>query len=123
MLALMPLLNESQVSAYEQTKECLVKLFALLMKIENSTSVKLDYLLSIYLNWYNNFDGSNGLKADCFLALMRFVKRLNRVDIMIERMRQIGRDCANWTMTVEEKRNLLKEVAHALERVNDPAAF
>lgn len=54
---------------------------------------------------------------------MQFCERLERLDIMIEKMRLIHRDSAGWKMTTEEKRHLLKEVSHALDRVNDPQAF
>jgi hypothetical protein len=80
-------------------------------------------VLSIYLNFYNSCDGLNGLKSITFLALMQFCERLERLDIMIEKMRLIHRDSAGWKMTTEEKRHLLKEVSHALDRVNDPQAF
>jgi hypothetical protein len=35
-------------------------------------------------------------------------------------MRSIGKDCAGWNMKPAEKHNLLKEVAHTLDRINDP---
>lgn len=83
----------------------------------------MDYILSIYLNFYNSCDGTNGLKATAFLALMQFCERLERLDIMIEKLRSIHSDSATWKMTAEEKRHLLKEVANTLDRSNDPKAF
>jgi hypothetical protein len=63
------------------------------------------------------------MKADAFVNLMDLCARMNRLDIMIQRCRNIETDSATWNLTEEERRTLLKSVAEALDRINDNGAF
>lgn len=63
------------------------------------------------------------MKADAFVNLMELCARMNRLDIMIQRCRNIETDSATWNLTEEERRTLLKSVAEALDRINDNGAF
>ena len=63
------------------------------------------------------------MKADAFVNLMDLCARMNRLDIMIQRCRNIETDSASWNLTEEERRTLLKSVAEALDRINDNGAF
>lgn len=77
----------------------------------------------MYLHMYNNFTGVNGLKADAFLALMKFCERLQRLDIMISQLRSIESTTAKWSLSPQERRHLYREVSCSLDKVDDPEAF
>lgn len=68
-------------------------------------------------------NGSNGLKADTFVALMELCNRIDRLDIMIQKCRSIERDSANWTLTPEQRRALYAAVGRVLDSNNDEATF
>lgn len=118
----MPFLTQAQAKNYAATKETLSKLVAILVEVEQYAD-NPSYLLTLYLHLYNNFGATNGLKADIFLALVRFCERLGRLDIMVNQLHTIDSQCSKWSMTPPEKRHLLREIYLSLDRINDSKAF
>lgn len=54
---------------------------------------------------------------------MDFCKRIDRLDIMIQKCRSIEQDSAKWNLTVEQRRALYAAVGKVLDSINDKAAF
>jgi len=104
---MMPFLSEGQVKHYQETKKALARIFDILESAEKISETP-NYLLTIYLHVYNNFNGKNGLKADAFMNLAGFCGRLGRIDIMVTQLHGIEKLISGWTLTPPEKRNLLR---------------
>lgn len=117
---MLPFLASAQNENYHGTKEILATIYETLIMAEKQESFNAQFMLNCYLHLFNNFTGSNGLKADAFLALTGYIERLGRIDCMVMQLQNIEKTSAQWSMTPQEKRHLFRGTYLSLDRVNDP---
>lgn len=111
----MPLLNLVEGDNYNKAKELTTHFFDILLNSDYSLNIKITGLVQLY----NSGKTDSGFKALAMERLILLCKKNGKVDIIIERARQILDISKDWNLTNEERRSLYKTVANTLDSQDD----